>query len=100
MDKHDAMKLAATLSSREPNELTRTNVALLTAAQAVRGAASGDLRATDFYELAADVALDPVQAIAQITSLAILALGAFDALAQTRGEDVEVVLRRLGIITA
>ena len=100
MDKLAAMTLAAEISSRDAGALTRTNIALLTAARAVVGARAGERRATDFYEIAADASVDPAHAIAQITSLAILALGAFDALATIRGETVDATLQRLGIIIA
>ena len=76
--------------------LTRTNVALLTATNAARHAA-GEGDATRLYALALESALDPGRALAQLTSLASLALILMDHYARNEGVTVEHAIQAFGL---
>lgn len=97
MEREQAIVDAIGYSMLRAPELTRTNVALLTAANAARHSVGGDGDATRLYELALESAVNPGLALAQLTSLAQLAVVLMDDYAHTRGVTVEEAIQSFGL---
>ena len=92
-----AIARAIALSIHAADDLTRTNVALLTASNAARHSTGGDGDATRLYELALEHCLDPGIALAQLTSLVSLAVVLMDFYAQNRGMTTEQAIQAFGL---